>query len=185
MWQLITHRPQSPTYRKAGIEIPEDKRDRYGSFRPTDEVFEAWERTRAVAEALQSRILVFQCPASFSPTSQNRENMVHFFRAIDRGDLVFVWEPRGEWEDRQVRELCERLGLVHGVDPFTRRPVYGSMGYFRLHGRGGYRYKFTPEDLDYLLEVCRAQELCYCMFNNVYMDQDASRFKELISTLGS
>lgn len=183
VWQLITHRPQSPTYRKAGLEIPEDKKDRYGSFQPTDEVFEAWEKTKAIAEVLESRVLVFQCPASFLPTSQNKENMCRFFHTIDRGGFLFVWEPRGDWKDGEIRSLCERLDLVHGVDPFARSSVYDPIFYFRLHGRGGYRYKFTVEDLNCLLEMCRGAEICYCMFNNVYMNEDASKFKGLISAV--
>ncbi len=30
--QLITHDPSSPTYKKAKIEIPKDRRDKYGFF---------------------------------------------------------------------------------------------------------------------------------------------------------
>jgi uncharacterized protein YecE (DUF72 family) len=40
-WQLITHEPSSPTYRRLGKPIPAEMKDRYGSFRPTEEVFDA------------------------------------------------------------------------------------------------------------------------------------------------
>jgi len=33
-WQLITHPSVSPTYRRAGIEIPSDLKDRYGFLDP-------------------------------------------------------------------------------------------------------------------------------------------------------
>lgn len=59
-WQVITHEPTSPTYRKGGLAIPEGRRDRYGAFRPTEEVFSAWDRTREVCEALGARFVVFQ-----------------------------------------------------------------------------------------------------------------------------
>lgn len=179
-WQLITHQPQSPTYRKARLDIPEMKKDCYGSFKPTDEVFEAWERTKEIAEALQSRMLVFQCPASFSPTPRNKENMRRFFNSLERGELTFVWEPRGDWEAMEIKELCGELDLIHGVDPFSRNPVYGHINYFRLHGRGGYRYQFTDEDLAHLLEMCQGSETSYCMFNNIYMDKDAFKFKKFL-----
>jgi uncharacterized protein YecE (DUF72 family) len=64
-WQLITHTPSSPTYRRLRSPIPAKARDSLGSFRPTDEVWEAWERTLEIAEALQARIILFQCPKSF------------------------------------------------------------------------------------------------------------------------
>jgi hypothetical protein len=40
-WQLITHEPTSPAYRRLKKSISEDNRNNYGSFKPTDEVFEA------------------------------------------------------------------------------------------------------------------------------------------------
>ena len=41
-WQLITHEPSSPTYRKLKPSVPDGKKNRYGSFRPTEEVFATW-----------------------------------------------------------------------------------------------------------------------------------------------
>ncbi|HID95580.1 MAG TPA: DUF72 domain-containing protein, partial [Candidatus Latescibacteria bacterium] len=146
-WQLITHEPKSPTYKKARVEIPEDKAGCYGSFRPTDEVFGAWARTIEIAEALRAKIIVFQCPASFKPTPENKDNMRSFFGAIKREGLTFAWEPRGKWRDEEIKELCDELNLIHIVDPFTRKMVYGRFNYFRLHGVGGYRYRYTNDDL--------------------------------------
>ncbi len=177
-WQLITHSPKSPTYRKAKLEILEAKVERYGSFRSTDEVFAAWEQTKAIAQTLKSRIVVFQSPASFTPTDENKRNMRSFFNAIDRGNFVFVWEPRGEWKDIEIEQICEQLDLIEAVDPFLRETAFGQMNYFRLHGKGGYRYRFTNQDLVQLRKRCKEKELTYCMFNNVFMYEDALRFSE-------
>ena len=177
-WQLITHVPGSPTYRKAKIEVEEP--NRYGAFRPTEEVFAAWERTQEIAEALEAKIVVFQCPASFRPTEEHKANVRAFFRSIDRGGLTLAWEPRGPWGDDEVRGLCTELGLMHCVDPFQRQPVHGQLAYFRLHGKGGYRYRYNDEDLMTLLEWCRPYGEAYCLFNNVSMWDDAVRFKEMI-----
>ena len=179
-WQLITHHPRSPTYRRLRMEIPEEERDRYGFFQPTDEVFQAWEKTKRIAEALRARIVVFQCPASFAPSDEHKDNMRFFFGEIERGDLTFAWEPRGEWGDEEIKELCRQLDLVHCVDPFQRRPVYGDFAYFRLHGIGGYRYRYTDEDLTRLLEWCRQFDRVYCFFNNVSMWESALRFRQLL-----
>lgn len=40
-WQLITHEPSSPTYRRLRTSIPESRHARYGSFRCTNEVLAA------------------------------------------------------------------------------------------------------------------------------------------------
>jgi uncharacterized protein YecE (DUF72 family) len=93
--------------------------------------------------------------------------------------LTCVWEPRGEWEAEEVRELCEELGLVHGVDPFDQNPVAGTFGYFRLHGRGGYRYRYSDQDLEQLREMAGKHAWCYVLFNNIFMLEDARRFQRL------
>ncbi|MEA3459578.1 MAG: DUF72 domain-containing protein [Chloroflexota bacterium] len=179
-WQLITHEPSSPTYRRLRMEIPAGKRDRYGSFRPTDEVFAAWERTREIANALAARIVLFQCSASFMPTEEHMANMRALFGRLDRGGLTFTWEPRGKWADEEVKALCRELDLVHCVDPFKRQPACGDFAYFRLHGVTGYRYRYTDEDLRRLLGWCRKFDKVYCLFNNVSMWDDALRMKGLV-----
>jgi uncharacterized protein YecE (DUF72 family) len=184
-WQLITHPPTSPTYRRLRTPIAAERRQRYGSFRPTPEVAEAWERTAAIARALQAAVVVFQCPASFAPTPENVTNLVRFFESVDRGEFLLAWEPRGRWSPEEIEGLCHRLGLVHCVDPFVAEPAYGSAAYFRLHGRGGYRYRYSDEDLAALWEICLRQlqagrRPVYCLFNNVWMLEDALRFRQLL-----
>lgn len=184
-WQLITHPPTSPTYRRAGVEITKEERDLYGFFRPTDRVFSAWETTRQIAQALRARIVVFQCPASFTPTEEHIADLRTFFQKAERGGLIFAWEPRGKWDDEVIAALCRELDLIHCVDPFARLPVTGGRAYFRLHGKGGYRYRYTDEDLAHLAEVASRYDEVYCMFNNVSMWEDALRFKEEIHVPGT
>lgn len=179
-WQLITHEPTSPTYRKAKIEIPEGEKKYYGSFKPTDRVFEAWEETKKIVHALKAKIVIFQCPASFVPSDEHKGNLKRFFQSLEREDLLFVWEPRGKWDDEEIKELCAELNLIHGVDPFSRPSVSGRINYFRLHGKEGYRYKYTDEDLRSLLNMCRVKSQSYSMFNNVFMAEDAVRFREIL-----
>lgn len=105
--QLITHTPSSPTYRKAKIDISEDKKGSYGSFRNTDEVFRAWEETKKIANALKANLILFQSPASFKPESNNIENIRNFFSKIEREGFKLVWEPRGKWSGNLIKEQCE------------------------------------------------------------------------------
>lgn len=78
-WQLITHPTNSFTYRRLKEKIPQNKKKNYGFFRPTEEVFEAWERTKKIARILKASIILFQCPASFQPTEENKRNFKNFF----------------------------------------------------------------------------------------------------------
>ena len=89
-WQLITHVPSSPTYRRLRERIDPGKADRYGGFRAAMEVMDAWKRTAAFARALGASIIVFQCPASFKPLEQNAKNIRAFFSKIDRAGFTFA-----------------------------------------------------------------------------------------------
>ncbi len=179
-WQLITHTPSSPTYRRLKSGVSNSEKNLYGSFRPTEQVTLAWERTREIAAIIDAKVIVFQCPASFLPTRENIRNLNTFFQSIDRDDRVLAWEPRGsDWSDEMIRDLCAGNNLIHCVDPFDRNSVYGELVYWRLHGRGGYRYQYTQEDLAEIeakLEVHAEHGPCYVMFNNISSRQDALRF---------
>ena len=177
-WQLITHEPKSPTYRRLRLSWPQSRLERCGSFKPTEEVLWAWEKTLEIAKALQSRYLVFQCPASFHPSAENRKNLKAFFLKVNREDLRFIWEPRGLWRPEEIREICRESGLIHGVDPFKADPQSEKIRYFRLHGITGYRYRFSETDLRTLLGKSRG--LTYCLFNNAGMWTDAQAFLGLV-----
>ena len=180
-WQLITHEPSSPTYRRLSMEIAVTAKSNYGFFKPTAEVWQAWEATRQFARELGAKIILFQCPASFKPSEENISNLRSFFSSIPHEDFVFVWEPRGHWQPEEIAVLCQELDLIHGVDPFQAEPVFGNICYFRLHGKGGYRYHYTEQDLEILYEKCRHNEkLTYVLFNNVSMLSDAQRFLNLL-----
>jgi uncharacterized protein YecE (DUF72 family) len=188
-WQLITHTPESPTYRRLKSGVSPTERNLFGSFRPTEQVWLAWQRTKEVAEILRADVVVFQCPRSFLPNRENVRNLNTFFRQIAPCQHALAWEPRGDdWSPPLVRELCAANNLIHCVDPFQSDAVYGSSLYWRLHGRSGYRYQYTDEDLKTLNDKLAAQARTispnYVMFNNVYSKQDAIRFCETRQVAG-
>jgi uncharacterized protein YecE (DUF72 family) len=175
-WQLITHPFTSLTYRKLKMGIK--NKERYGFFKPTDEVLFAWERTSKIADILKAKVIVFQCPASFKQEKENIKNMEKFFKKIHRKNYIFCWEPRGIWDDRLVKGICKELDLVHCVDPFKNKPLFGKINYFRLHGITSYNYHYTKDDLKTLKEIIdRDSKTTYVMFNNIYMFDDALNFK--------
>ncbi len=176
-WQLITHPATSPTYRRLKEPPSPEQRADCGSFRAAPAVAGAWHRTLAVARALGAAVIVFQCPASFTETAAHASDMETFFRGIERDGFLLAWEPRGPWHADVVRDLCARLDLIHCVDPFQSRPLWGDTAYFRLHGRGAYRYRYTDADLAELQHILRnLDKPAYVLFNNTWMKEDAARF---------
>lgn len=190
-WQLITHEARSPTYRRLKRTLTDEERAGCGAFRPTGIVREAWEMMLACAAALDARRILFQCPASFTPARENLKNLRRFFSKVERGKLLFMWEPRGAaWAGELVRELCEELDLTHVVDPFVARTeTLARPRYFRLHGRKGWRYFYEDDELEELLSMLPrgggdahdrgGGGASYVFFNNVRMREDAARFQEL------
>lgn len=181
-WQLITHTPSSPTYRRLRYPIAPEDRNSLGSFRDTEQVWQAWKKTLEIADTLHAKVVVFQCPASFQPTVANLKNLSNFFRKIAPQSFRMAWEPRGSWPPELVRDLCAEFQLIHCVDPFVDRSVYGQPLYWRLHGKKSYSYRYTDEDLEHLNEML-ADRSAYVMFNNVSMKEDALRFAEIYGRL--
>ncbi|RLE84692.1 MAG: DUF72 domain-containing protein [Thermoprotei archaeon] len=190
-WQGITHPSSSPTWRKSNIKPVPGSEDKYGFFRPTEEVFKSWRFVKGIAEVLKANLVIFQTPPSFGYSREHLSNIEAFFSSIERGKLMLGWEPRGDWHEHpeELRALLERLDLIHVVDPLRRDPLrVTDVMYFRLHGLGGrevnYKYKYTDDDLTKLRNRVKsfldeAREV-YVMFNNVYMFEDALRFKKVL-----
>jgi uncharacterized protein YecE (DUF72 family) len=188
-WQGITHPAGSPTYRKAGIVLSDDVRDRLGYFRPTEPVFEGWERTREVAEILTAPVILLQTPPSFQQTPENEGNLRGFLSGIDRGDSRIALETRAPWDLGWLATLCREFDLVHCVDPFREAPVTAPPFYLRLHGSPPgnrmYTYHYTGDDLRWLRDWIAGREgegEVYCLFNNLSMWQDACTFRDLLVT---
>ena len=184
-WQLITHEATSPTYRRLRTPLTEKQKSQAGAFRWNDTVRRAWEATLRIARILRADKVLFQSPARFAPTRENRDRLRQFFQGIDRAGLVLIWEPRGKWEPDDIRTLCRELDLVHCVDPFKDQNVTRGLVYWRLHGIDGYRYRYTPADLQRLKEKLPKKGTAYCLFNNVDMWRDARRFRRMIEGNGT
>jgi len=184
-WQLITHEPSSPTYRRLRTPLSDKEKGEAGSFRWTDLTRRAWQVTLEVARALNADKVLFQCPASFRPIPKNRDRLSNFFNAIEREGIACIWEPRGDWQPDEIADLCQRLGLVHCVDPFQGESVTDGLRYYRLHGIGGYRHEYTEKELRWLSRHCADKGAAYILFNNVSMFQDAFRFQKLLAASGN
>lgn len=180
-WQLITHEATSPTYKRLKKTLTEKEVEEAGFFKPTDVVKEALETTLACAYALEARTILFQCPAKFKQTDENIKNLRKCFERIDRGKMVnLCWEPRGPWDDTVIRTICKDLDLRHVVDPFVARTVTPEKCYYRLHGIGGWRYKYEEGELEELVSLLPEKGTSYVFFNNNEMTDDAVRFERIL-----
>lgn len=180
-WQLITHEAKSPTYRRLKCVLTEEERADTGYFKPTAIVEEAWKTTKDSAHALNAKTVLFQCPASFTPTAENIANLEKFFASVSRDNLKFAWEPRGDWDPKIINKICCDFDLMHAVDPFAKQSETAATPYYRLHGRGGFRYQYEEEELMELASLLPRNQPAYVFFNNRYMTEDASVFKELVN----
>lgn len=184
-WQLITHTPASPTYRRLRNPIAPSERELFGSFRATDQVRLAWQKTREIATLLRAEVILFQCPASFTPVRENIQNFRRFFKQIGSPDARLAWEPRGDWPGELIRELCAEFNLIHCVDPFQSKALYGDRMYWRLHGRDSYFYTYTDTEIEWLAArafdaMDNEQKPVYVLFNNTGMNADALRLQSVL-----
>ena len=178
-WQLITHQAKSPTYKRLKLKLSEQEQAEAGFFKPTPVVGQAWQLMLDCANALRAKTILFQCPASFTQTAAHISDMVDFFTHIERTGLTLCWEPRGNWDQQLIKDLCHDLGLWHVVDPFVHTTMTPEQCYFRLHGRQGWRYQYEQQELAELLPVDKSS---YVFFNNIHIRQDALLFKRLLET---
>ena len=179
-WQLVTHEPSSPTYRRLR-RAPGDLAEA-GGFRTSPVVLAGWRRTLACASLLRATAILLQCPRSFRPSEENVARMRSFLEEAERpAGVRLLWEPRGEWPAELVRELCDELRLVHAVDPFVTESVNPSQAYFRLHVVSGPRHVYTDSELRQLRALLPSEgEPAYVLFNNMPRVVDAQRFAALL-----
>ena len=183
VWQLVTHPPASPTYRRMKRKLAPG--DNPGFFRDSPSVEEGWRRSVECARLLGATAMLFQCPASFTPVAENFDRMRRFFESRDRPRARLLWEPRGkDWVAQRAvaRELCRELDLVHVVDPFVTPPEPGGSVYWRLHGPGSARASYDESQLRRLhrmLVEAEPRGSPYVLFNNLPRVGDAKRFQAI------
>jgi uncharacterized protein YecE (DUF72 family) len=183
-WQLITHTAKSPTYRRLKKPLSAEDAAGCGSFKASAIVDQAWQTTLACARALQAKKILFQCPASFIPTDDNIDAFRSFFQKNKPpADIQYFWEPRGDcWSPALIEKLCRELRLFHAVDPFVHDSVTPQNLYYRLHGKGGWRYTYSEAELDELWHKVPAGNGALILFNNGSMVANAQQMQALLES---
>ncbi|MEN3046454.1 MAG: DUF72 domain-containing protein [Candidatus Hydrothermales bacterium] len=179
--QHITHPCNSLTYRRSKKDY--GKKENYGFFKNTIEVDLAWKDIRNFAEISGAKGIVFQTPSSFSETEENIKNIKNFFK--DKNNLLFFWECRGKWKSETVREIYRDFKIYQALDPFHQEILTDDIMYLRLHGRKMYKYKFEDKDFEEIFNLIKkSKSYVFVMFNNIYMWEDALRFREFLVKKG-
>jgi uncharacterized protein YecE (DUF72 family) len=179
-WQLVTHESASPTYRRLKRPLPAAHRGEVGAFRSTPPVLDGWARTLACARLLRATAVLLQCPRSFRPTPETVARMRAFLSTVDRPEGRLLWEPRGEWPETLLAELCDELALTHVVDPMHTETVTPERTYYRLHGTSGSRHVHTDAELHRLRDLVDGRPAPHVLFNNLPRVGDAERFLALL-----
>ncbi len=185
-WQLITHESTSPTYRKLKTPVSESNKKKYGSFKNTPQVKQAWKVTREFADELGAKIVLFQCPKSFKPSAENKTALEKFLKMTGPQSFRLAVEVRGEWTKEDIQPFVDQFKIIHAIDPYVQEPAKQDFVFYRLHGKGPssnpFRYKYTPQDLAELESKLKISKNGYVFFNNVYMWDDALLFKKSCAT---
>jgi uncharacterized protein YecE (DUF72 family) len=189
-WQGVTHPYTSPTWRRYKGELWGEK-TKYGNLQYSEEVLRSWEETIEAADKLGCNKIVIQLPPRLEWGIENKDDIMKTLDEFLKKGLIIIVEPRNNtWLTTEVRNYFRHNNIVHCVDPFKNNPFNtGSISYFRLHGRDGYKYsyKYTDKDLeelsDIVINISRRRD-CYVMFNNKFMYEDAKRFRKLLQEMG-
>lgn len=186
-WQLITHEPTSPGYKR--LQQPLDDPTQYGHLQQSPGVAAAMEQTLAAAELLDAAVILYETPASFTPTAANRRALSCFFEQVPR-QRRHVWDPRGIWDSADVLSICQDLDLTPCCDPFANVLVNeapatipeGELAYVKLRGLGGSRH-YSESQYLWLAEALEGFSRAYCIFNTVNMFKDATRFEGVLLSI--
>lgn len=174
--QIITHTNKSPTYRR--FKSVYGNEENYGHFKKTKEVYDAMEKMIEYAKIVKSDKIVIQAPPDFHGTKQNVENISEFLESFSGKNIKICIEFRGEWDENTLLDIFKKFNIIHVVDPFKKKSLYGEFKYYRLHGKSNYSYSYNEDDLNYLKKILNEND--YVMFNNTHMCENAKSFRKMV-----
>ncbi|MFI5363847.1 MAG: DUF72 domain-containing protein [Elusimicrobiota bacterium] len=177
-YRFVTHGREDRGFPRAGKKLESSRQNHCGGFRDTLEVHEAWMSTKAAAEALGAKIVVFETPASFQPGPDRLRDMYRFFKVLARGRFTFVWQPRGRsWGDNLADKVCSELGLIRAFDPLKERPP--ERGAFRyLRPLGPRMGALSVDNLSTIREAAR-EKPSYLVLTHRDAFRDAERLLDI------
>ncbi len=174
--QIITHKYNSPTYRRFKSDFGD--KSNYGFFRKTEEVYKSMEIMINYANILKSNVIILQAPPNFNENVENLKNLNEFLYEFTNKNIFIGLELRGNWNKNTILNMIKKFNIIHVTDPFKEENLSLNFKYYRLHGIGGYSYKYSIDDLEKLIKITNSED--YILFNNTFMCENAKQFKNLI-----
>jgi len=183
-WQGVTHKTISPTWRRFKGELEGNPKN-YGGLQPTKEVLKSFRHTLEIAYSLKATLILLQLP----PSLKWEDYMTDTLRVFsEESGVRLAIEPREEsWFRKKVLDFLRKNRYILVTDPFNRGVVDidPEIIYLRLHGIGGYRYRYSENDLKRLYNMIKGKtdvKTIYILFNNLDMFRNAVEFKKLVAS---
>jgi hypothetical protein len=108
-WHYVTHEHDDAI--EVGSNRALETTGKFGHFRSTPDVAQAWQISTICAEAFGATKLVVRTPPSFSPGALSRKRMTEFVQAHASAELHLLWEPTGLWTIETAVAFAEPLGV--------------------------------------------------------------------------
>jgi hypothetical protein len=108
-WHYVTHESDD------GIDVGSNRSlettGKFGHFRSTPDVAQAWQISTICAEAYGATKLIVRTPTSFSPGSLSRKRLTEFVELHVGEGRQLIWEPSGLWSVEAAVAFAEPLGV--------------------------------------------------------------------------
>jgi hypothetical protein len=108
-WHYVTHEHDDGI--DPGSNRALETTGKFGHFRSTPDVAQAWEISTICAQAFGANKLIVRTPTSFSPGALSRKRMTEFVEAHTNANLSLLWEPSGLWSVEAAVAFAEPLGI--------------------------------------------------------------------------
>ena len=175
---VITHRSTDPRYKS--MKSPPPEHAAVGHFERSRWTDEAWERTDALARAIDAMAVVLQTPSTFKATAEHALRLENFVAHAMRPGLAIGWEwADGSWPVAKAMALCERIGAIPVVDPTKHGVPDGEFVYLRFRGGASGRAVLKDDDLKKVALAAR-DRIGWVIFSNRNGATDADRFQQMV-----
>ncbi len=166
-WHYLTHESTDGISARGGRKL-QGAKSGMGHLKETAEVDQAWNIVEICSEAMGSKRVVLNTPASFSPSAHYRRRLERFVAA--HPDYEFLWQPSGLWTPPAAAQFAKELNVqVLGAPASpTEREDAGPAEHWQLiSGAKDARLSAAHAEIlaDSLLDVVEQGEVPHLIFS--------------------
>ncbi len=145
-------------------------------FAPGPELERVVTQLHRSAGLLRAQTLLLVTPPSFRPTTTGIDRLVAFAKHPRLKSMRLIWEPRGLWQEGEIRHVVSQTGIVTVTDPLlTRELPNHDFGYFRIHGPASAGI-LGEHHHHRILEACFSHKRVFVVFCTPNAVRDARAF---------